>query len=1181
MTYLKVSSLNTRKSRAVMYDIASRNDWDVLCIQEPYVDASGKVPLSDVVYGSANGRIRSCIVGGRRKLKLLSHLSNEDVCVAALEGYKQMWIASVYCDIQDEPLPEMMLKALCEAKREGVKLMIQADTNSHSILWGSTETNRRGEAWEELLMTENVQVENSCDSLPTFENERGHKSHIDVTLTYGDVEVRDWHVAEETISDHREIRHETLITDDEAMVAHERKYDYRKGNWEKYGQKVEKLIRNMPRWMEKAGIDARARFLQEVLTEALNNTCPLKKKSRKRKVPWWNAELSQKRRSCNTNYRKWRAGARRGNEEGKDRYLSSLHDYKKAIVDAKEMSWKDFCSGANRGDEVSALAKAVKRKKSTVEAYVGGATTEDEHLRRLLKYHFPGIEEATEPESQGSGIETNCGPLTTYISEDSLEGIFRSFGPYKAAGLDEIKPIMLQSLTAVAREFIAKLYVDSLRKGFIPANWRKMRVTFIPKPGKDLQKENGYRPITLSSFLLKGMEKTLLNYLQEKKLIVHNDAQHAYVKGRGCDTALIAATTEMESGLKKGRQTLAVALDASGAFDRLSFSAAEQGMRTAGWPWCIRRWCSRLLRGRLVGSQQCWGKPAKGTPQGGIMSPTLWNLAMDTLLAEETPPNTKITAYADDILITSRGKDSGTIRRDTEEVVDMVERWGERSGVTFNASKTVAMVVTRKRKDTIESIRVGDTDVEVSGEIKYLGVRIDQRLTFMNHLNEKKKTLTKMMYHCKQMVGKGWGLTPERVWWVYDSIVRATLAHGAVVLVGGPLRKKRARKALSTIQRKALIGISGAMRGCPSAGLEVALGIPPLHLWLEERGAIARARVSNVLQPVNREENRRLLESWTAGKIPADLPLDAQAEVLGEGSNTTNPDGRVFHIYTDGSKIRGRAGYGWAVTRGVQVMGEGEGPLGNEATVFQGEVMAIRMALEWVRDRVEKFRRGDAFVIHSDSQSALAALGNRVIKSATVLECKRLILSLRRQYEIRLEWVRGHDDNTGNELADTLAKKGALSYQGPGPWNPMSLAWVKGICRQTTSERWTQEWQERRDCRQTKIFFMEPDGRRWKSLRTKNRDRLRAWVTFTTGHIQLRRHLAIIKEDNEADIRCRLCEMEEETPDHLMRCPCTELRRLQHDLREDASSTEAQLELAEDIIRMVKKRRLTVPERIN
>jgi hypothetical protein len=75
----------------------------------------------------------------------------------------------------------------------------------------------------------------------------------------------------------------------------------------------------------------------------------------------------------------------------------------------------------------------------------------------------------------------------------------------------------------------------------------------------------------------------------------------------------------------------------------------------------------------------------------------------------------------------------------------------------------------------------------------------------------------------------------------------------------------------------------------------------------------------------------------------------------------------------------------------------------------------------------------------------------------------------------------------------------------------------------------------------------QPDSSRWKTLRACNKADLRVLVAFITGHITLRRHLSIVKEMEQADIRCRLCGNEEETPIHLLKCPATELLRQQYD----------------------------------
>jgi ribonuclease HI len=68
-----------------------------------------------------------------------------------------------------------------------------------------------------------------------------------------------------------------------------------------------------------------------------------------------------------------------------------------------------------------------------------------------------------------------------------------------------------------------------------------------------------------------------------------------------------------------------------------------------------------------------------------------------------------------------------------------------------------------------------------------------------------------------------------------------------------------------------------------------------------------------------------------------------------------------------------------------------------------------------------------------------------------VRDCMDEIRKARRNYHIRLQWVKGHSDETGNELADALAKEGTTLLADPD--HPKPLTWVKGIVRKIEAEK--------------------------------------------------------------------------------------------------------------------------------
>ncbi len=123
-----------------------------------------------------------------------------------------------------------------------------------------------------------------------------------------------------------------------------------------------------------------------------------------------------------------------------------------------------------------------------------------------------------------------------------------------------------------------------------------MEVIFLPKVGKsDYSEPKAYRPITLSSFLLKGLERVIQWYLLEKELPRSLPYQRVYTKGLSCDAALSIFADAIERVASFGQMCLAVSLDCSGAFDCNNFDSAEKAMNAMGISKCITNWYKFIL----------------------------------------------------------------------------------------------------------------------------------------------------------------------------------------------------------------------------------------------------------------------------------------------------------------------------------------------------------------------------------------------------------------------------------------------------------------------------------------------------------------------------------------------------------------------------------------------------------
>jgi hypothetical protein len=113
-------------------------------------------------------------------------------------------------------------------------------------------------------------------------------------------------------------------------------------------------------------------------------------------------------------------------------------------------------------------------------------------------------------------------------------------------------------------------------------------------------------------------------------------------------------------------------------------------------------------------------------------------------------------------------------------------------------------------------------------------------------------------------------------------------------------------------------------------------------------------------------------------------------------------------------------------------------------------------------------------------QSSIAALKSRILTSHLVKECSDNLRLCRERYHINLEWVRGHDDDTGNEAADAAAKEASETpWIGQHPWGPVPLSWIKGRIEVIMEREWAREWEARKDCRQSKTMLGKPLRKTW------------------------------------------------------------------------------------------------------
>jgi len=257
----------------------------------------------------------------------------------------------------------------------------------------------------------------------------------------------------------------------------------------------------------------------------------------------------------------------------------------------------------------------------------------EEAYLHLLETHFPGchVENNSKHDSIPRWLPLlNFTEVKRIITEDCVRWAIESMAPFKSPGKDGIYPAFLQKGLQSLLYPVCRIYQASLTLIYIPLIWREIRVTFLPKPGKDdYTTAKAFRPISLTSFLLKGLEKGVDRYLRDGPLLdlpIH-PRQHAFQAGKSTESALHQLVNRIEKALDAGEYALGDFFYIQGAFDNTPLVSVRQALRDHKISFAVQQWITALLDqhkvGIQVGSTYIRVKTQCGLPQGGGLSPTL------------------------------------------------------------------------------------------------------------------------------------------------------------------------------------------------------------------------------------------------------------------------------------------------------------------------------------------------------------------------------------------------------------------------------------------------------------------------------------------------------------------------------------------------------------------------------